>query len=244
MKISMYFYVGGEPVLELLPPLPVRVYGMSPFNVTINGFDVNRFGRTIRHIPSSSTFVIMYRSVLLSRRVVIDSINNNVITARAPPEFFSTYNPNQNTSYFDITFLAPSGSNASVSFSLEYFGTYVCMVILPFYCFNIYVYLDIHGVILPSNRSFFTVGESLVLRCNTTPPDLPVTWERSIATTNGFISLANDSRATFNPINIKTLATLASVTLGDTGDYKCVGDVPQLNSSAHDIFIIPGLYYV
>lgn len=117
--------LGGEPVLELLPPLPVRVYGMSSFNITINGFDVNRFGRTIRHTPSLSTFVIMYRSASLSRRVVIDIIINNAISVRAPPEFFSTYNPNQNTSYFEITYLAPSGSNTSVSFSLEYFGTYL-----------------------------------------------------------------------------------------------------------------------
>lgn len=70
-----------------------------------------------------------------------------------------------------------------------------------------------------------------------------MTWERYTATTNGFINLANDSRATFSPANSKTFATLANLTLGDSGDYECVGAAPQLSSirqRANDLFILPG----
>lgn len=95
---------------------------MPFFNVTVNGFYVNRFGRTVQHISSPSAFVIMYRSLSVSQPTMFNFVNNDVITVVAPSEFFSTYNPNQNTSYFEITFLAPSGSNASVSFSVAYFG--------------------------------------------------------------------------------------------------------------------------
>ena len=111
--------------MELLPPLPVRTYGMSPFNVTVNGFYVDRFGRTVQHIQSPSTFVIMYKSMSLSQPVAFNFVNNDVLNITAPPEFFSTYDPNQNTSYFEITFVAPFGCNASVSFSVEYFGKFM-----------------------------------------------------------------------------------------------------------------------
>ena len=97
---------------------------MSSFNVTVNGFHVNRFGRTVQHISSPSAFIIMYRSSSVSQSVMFNFVNNDVITVVAPSEFFSTYNPNQNTSYFEITFLASSGSNASVSFSVAYFGMF------------------------------------------------------------------------------------------------------------------------
>ena len=122
-------YSGGDPLLELLSPLPVRVYGvkafdMAAFNVTVNGLHVNRFGRTVQHIPSLSAFIIMYRSLSLSQPVMFSFVNNEVITVMPPPEFFNTYNPNQNTSYFEITFVTPSGSTASVSFSVEYFGMF------------------------------------------------------------------------------------------------------------------------
>lgn len=106
------------------------------------------------------------------------------------------------------------------------------------------IILDIHGVILPSNRTFFAAGESLVLQCNTTPSDLPVVWERFTTSTNGFVSLANDSRVTFDPVDSKTFATLANITLSDAGDYECFGAAPQLaniRQRANDIFVIPGL---
>ena len=103
--------------------------------------------------------------------------------------------------------------------------------------------IDIHGVILPSNRNFFAVGESLVLQCNTTPPDLPVMWERFTASSNAFVNLANDSRATFNPADSKTFATLTNITLSDAGDYECVGAAPQLaniRQRSDDILVLPG----
>ena len=90
----------------------------------MNGFDINRFGRTVKHIRSQSTFVIMYKSLSLSQRVTYNFVNNDTLTVFAPSEFFSTYDPNQNTSYFEIIFVAPSGTNASVSFSVEYFGMF------------------------------------------------------------------------------------------------------------------------
>ena len=82
------------------------------------------------------------------------------------------------------------------------------------------------------------------MQCNTTPPDLPVVWERFTASNNAFVSLANDSRVTFNPADRKTFATLANITLSDAGDYECVGAAPQLASirqRANDIFVLPGL---
>ena len=111
--------------MELLPPLPVRAIGMPLFNVTVNGFDVNRFGRTVQHTRSLDTFVIMYKSPSLSQQVSFDFITDDILYVNAPPEFYSTYDPNQNTSYFEITFVAPSGrSNASISFAVEYFGMF------------------------------------------------------------------------------------------------------------------------
>ena len=104
--------------------------------------------------------------------------------------------------------------------------------------------LDIHGVILPSNRGFFAVGETLVLQCNTTPPDLPVMWKKFTANTNGFVSLENDSRATFSPADSRTFATLANITLDDAGDYECIGAAPELaniQQRANDIFVLSGL---
>ena len=95
---------------------------MPFFNITVNALDVNRFGRTVQRIPSTTDLVIMYRSLSLSQSVSFSLTSTNMITVRAPTEFFSTYDPNQNTSYFEITFSVPSGSNASVSFSVEYFG--------------------------------------------------------------------------------------------------------------------------
>ena len=95
---------------------------MPFFNITVNTLDINRFGRTVQHIPSANDLVIMYRSLSLTQPVAFNFITSDVIIARAPTEFFSTYNPNLNTSYFEMTFLAPSGSNASVSFAVEYFG--------------------------------------------------------------------------------------------------------------------------
>ena len=118
-------YAVGEPLLELLPPLPIRAIGRSPFNVTVNGFDVNRFGRTVRHIRSQSTFVIMYKSPSLSQQVSFNFITDDILSVNPPLEFYSTYDPNQNTSYFEITFVAPSRiSNATISFSVEYFGMF------------------------------------------------------------------------------------------------------------------------
>ena len=105
----MYIAIGGEPLLELLPPLPVRAIGMPSFNVTVNGFDVNRFGRTVRHTQSPYTFVIMYISPSFSQQVSFNFITDDILNVNAPPEFYSTYDPNQNTSYFEITFVAPSG---------------------------------------------------------------------------------------------------------------------------------------
>lgn len=101
-------------------------------------------------------------------------------------------------------------------------------------------FLDIHGVIFPSNRSFFTVEESPVLQCNTTPPNLPVSWERINDTTNGFM---NDQRATFSPVGINTFATLANLTLNDTGVYGCFPFDTQLASlgqQAEGLFVLPG----
>ena len=105
------------------------------------------------------------------------------------------------------------------------------------------IFTDIHGVILPTNRSFFAIGESFVLQCNTTPPNLPVMWERITANTNGsFVNLANDPRTTFIPPDNKTLARLANVTLSDTGNYSCLGIDPQLGGlmPQESIHIIPG----
>lgn len=96
---------------------------------------------------------------------------------------------------------------------------------------------------MPSNRSLFAVGETLIMQCNTTPADLPVAWESDTVTTNGFINLANDSRVTFGPPDIKTFATLANINEGDSGDYECFGADPQLASlrrRANDLFILPG----
>ena len=117
-------YAGGEPLLELLPPLPVRAIGRSSFiNVTVNGFDVNRFGRTVQHTRSPGTFVIIYKSPSLSQQVSFNFITDDILYFDAPSDFYNTYDPNQNTSYFEITFVAPSRiSNASVSFAVEYFG--------------------------------------------------------------------------------------------------------------------------
>ena len=119
-------YIGGEPLLELLPPLPIRAIGRSSsINVTVNGFDVNRFGRTVRHIRSPATFVIMYKSPSLSQQVSFNFLTDEILNVSVPSEFYSTYDPNQNTSYFEITFVAPSRiSNASVSFAVEYFGMF------------------------------------------------------------------------------------------------------------------------
>lgn len=103
--------------------------------------------------------------------------------------------------------------------------------------------IDVHGVILRSNRSFYVVGESLQLQCNTTPPDLPVMWEKYTVNTNGFVSLANDMRTSFTPTDNKTFATLANITLSDSGDYECFGAIPQLASirrRANDIFVLKG----
>ena len=85
-----------------------------------------------------------------------------------------------------------------------------------------------------------------MLQCNTTPPDLPVVWERFRASNSadGFVSLANDSRVTFNPADRKTVATLANITLSDAGDYECVGASPQLANISlpeNNIFVLPGL---
>ena len=124
---ALYIATGGEPLLELLPPLPVRAIGRSSsiFNVTVNGFNVNRFGRTVRHTRSRDTFVIMYKSLSLSQQVSFDFITDDILYVNVPSEFYNTYDPNQNTSYFEITFVAPSGlSNASISFAVEYFGMF------------------------------------------------------------------------------------------------------------------------
>ena len=105
------------------------------------------------------------------------------------------------------------------------------------------IFIDIHGVILPSDRSLFAVGETLLLQCNTTPPNLPVAWRSYTVATNGFVNLENDSRVTFSPPDIKTSATLVNLNEGDSGDYECFGADPKfarLRGSANDIFILPG----
>ena len=105
------------------------------------------------------------------------------------------------------------------------------------------LFTDIHDVILPSNRIYFTVGETLLLQCNTTPPNLPVSWRSSTVTTNySDVSLANDSRVTFSPPDIKTFATLVNLNEGDSGEYECFGADPQFASLSKDeeILIFPG----
>ena len=104
------------------------------------------------------------------------------------------------------------------------------------------IFTDIHGVILPSNRTFFAVGETLLLQCDTTPPNFPVSWRSNTITTNGFVNLSNDSRVTFSPPDIKTFTTLVNLNEGDAGDYECFGADPQLSRlrSRRDIFILPG----
>jgi len=102
--------------------LPIRIYGTSSFDVTVSAFDVNRFGRTVQQNQFPFIITVMYISLSLSLPVSFNLVNNDIVRITAPPQFFSTYDANQNTSYFEIIFVAPSGSNASVSFSVEYFG--------------------------------------------------------------------------------------------------------------------------
>ena len=108
------------------------------------------------------------------------------------------------------------------------------------------IFTDIHGVILPSNRRLFAAGETLLLQCNTTPPNLPVAW-RSYPFTftglSGFVNLANDSRVTFSPPDIKTSATLVNISEHDNADYECFGADPELarlRRQSRDFFILPG----
>ena len=102
------------------------------------------------------------------------------------------------------------------------------------------IFTDVHGVIFSSNRTFFAVGENLVLQCNTTPPDLVVSWEEFNDTTNGFV---NDPRSTFSPVGINTFATLANLTLSDTGVYGCFPadtQLARLGQQADGIVVLPG----
>ena len=106
-----------------------------------------------------------------------------------------------------------------------------------------HVYIDVHEVIELNGRSIFAAGEDLLLKCNTTPPDLPVTWERNTVITENFVNLANDSRSSFNPPDSKTIANLSSLNTGDTGDYECFSTIPQLadiRRRANDLFVLPG----
>ena len=85
----------------------------------------------------------------------------------------------------------------------------------------------------------------MLLKCNTTPPDLPVTWERYTNITMGFVNLVNNTRSSFNPPDSKTIANLSSLNTGDAGDYECFSTIPQLadvRRRANDITIIPGWY--
>jgi len=103
------------------------------------------------------------------------------------------------------------------------------------------ILIDVHGVIFPSNRNLFAIGESVTLRCNTTPSDLPVIWERNTA--NGFVNLANDSSAIFSPANSKTNVTLPNIMLSDAGGYVCFGAAPQfvgMRGVIHDIIVVTG----
>ncbi|XP_065913056.1 uncharacterized protein [Dysidea avara] len=219
--ISLRVVTGGGPLLEVA--MPVRVYGgMSPFNITVDAFYVNIFGRTVRATASTNPYLLEYRSESLTQPVGYTVVENNILNARAPQDFFDTYNVTQNTSYFELLFQPPNGPDATISFSLEYF--------------------DVHEVIELSGRSIFAVGEDLLLKCNTTPPDLPVTWERYTNITMGFVNLVNNTRSSFNPPDSKTIANLSSLNTGDAGDYECFSTIPQLadvRRRANDITIIP-----
>jgi len=123
----MHAYIGGGSLVEV--SLPVRVYGrMSPFNITVDSFYVNIFGRTVGAGASSSPYLLEYRSESLVQPVGYMVVDDNTIEAIAPQNFFNTYNATQNTSYFELLFQPPNGPDASISFSLEYFGMYVDII--------------------------------------------------------------------------------------------------------------------
>jgi len=100
-------------------------------------------------------------------------------------------------------------------------------------------------VIELNGRSILVAGEDLLLRCNTTPPDLPVAWERNTVITPDFANLADDPRSSFHPPNTKTTANLTNINTGDSGDYECFSsNIPQLaniRARANDNVVLPGM---
>jgi len=127
-KYIMTVYVGGEPLAEV--SLPVRTYGrMSQFSIIVDAFYVNIFGRTTRANASSSPYILEYRSESLIQSVGYVAVDGNTLNATAPQNFFNTYNATQNTSYFELLFQPPNGPNATISFSLEYFGMCVHIIL-------------------------------------------------------------------------------------------------------------------